>query len=241
MDAIDNQMEVESAFGSYGDAMAEEATANRWVRVDSGKMTQSVTDDMLLNWPDGFTAHAPPTVAPAPVPNSTSNISSLPTSCPPITPQRPQRKRCGPSNSSDYSSFDFVESSNPTTCLGGQACAGCDRLLKELPVSCSSCHRNYCRGCEDTPQVLNASCKLICGVCRRLNLPEAKEMSASYECAFSNRNSYSSTHGHAITSGFVCSHACATKGSCRHLDRRFPSGSSLACSSTHSQNGTAKA
>lgn len=142
MDAIDNQLEVESAFGSCGSAMAEEPTANRWVRVDGDKMlalmTQSVTDDMLLNWPDGFAAHASPIAAAVPVSNSTSNISSLPAS---IAPQPPQRRHCGPSTSSDYSTFDFVESSNLAACPevpGGLPCAGCDRLREESvsPVTC---------------------------------------------------------------------------------------------------------
>ncbi|KAM3172374.1 hypothetical protein ACTXT7_014672 [Hymenolepis weldensis] len=230
-DAIDNQLDVESGFGGYGNGFEVihhlRGAVNETMTASAAQlmMTQSATDDMLLNWPNLLASTpSPSSVGAPPFSNSsTSNISCLPEFQPPL-----RRKHCGPSISSDYSTFDFVETS-AVPC--GPLCSGCDRLL-EVSNSSITC-RCYCGNCADTPQVLNTCCKPICGVCHRRHFPEAKEMSASYECAFPSR---------ASTGGVVCSQPCGnTNGSCRNLERRFPSGSSLACSSAHSQNGTAKA
>ncbi|VDN96945.1 unnamed protein product [Rodentolepis nana] len=233
-DAIDNQLEVESGFGGYGNGFEvnhhlQGVINDSVTAAPQLLMTQSATDDMLLNWPT-MLASTPSSISVGvpPISNSlTSDISSLPEFQPPM-----RRKRCGPSTSSDYSTFDFVETSAVPS---GPSCSGCDRLLDVLnsSVTCSFCHRYYCGGCADTPQILNTCCKPICGVCHRRHFPEAREMSASYECTFPSRPS---------TSGTICSQSCGnTGGSCRNLEQRFPSGSSLACSSGHSQNGTAKA
>lgn len=84
------------------------------------QMTQSATDDILLNWPDGF------------APNNVVSYSFNP---PPL------RRHCCPSTSSDYSSFDVVESSALlaySSVPGGPVCSGCGSLLDGIvsPLSC---------------------------------------------------------------------------------------------------------
>ncbi|EUB64235.1 Myotubularin-related protein [Echinococcus granulosus] len=203
-------------------------------------MTQSATDDILLNWPDGFAPH---------------NVTSCTFNPPPL------RRRCCPSPSSDYSSFDVVESSALLAYSGvpgGPACGGCDSPLDGIlsPLPCGYCLRNFCGNCSETPRELN-NCKPICGACYRgcpFESIEARQLladsqtveegdvycrgyAAHLSCAPLPGSCTSSTTATAIS----CSSACADGGICRRLERRFPSGSPLTCSSAHSQNGTAKA
>ncbi|KAL5110043.1 Myotubularin-related protein 3 [Taenia crassiceps] len=202
-------------------------------------MTQSATDDILLNWPDGF------------APNNAISCSFNP---PPL------RRRCCPSTSSDYSSFDVVESSALLAYSGvpgGPVCGGCDSFLDGIVSSpCGYCLRSFCGNCSETPRELN-NCKPICGACYRKRLPEsnkarqsfadpqAEEEGNAYCRSYAVHQSCASRPGSCTSSTTVnaisCSPACTDGGICRRLERRFPSGSSLTCSSAHSQNGTAKA
>ncbi|VDK23140.1 unnamed protein product [Taenia asiatica] len=246
-DAIGNHQGVDD----YADCGGIYVRANGTAVKSHSLMTQSATDDMLLNWPDGF------------APDNGTSCAFNP----------PLRRHCCPSTSSDYSSFDVVESSALlaySSVPGGPVCGGCDSLLDGIvsPLPCgfvlgtgigysSYCLRSFCGNCSETPRELN-NCKPICGACHRGRLSEsnkARQPLADFQTGEEEGNAYcrgyavhqscvprpgsctSSTTANAIS----CSPACADGGICRRLERRFPSGSSLTCSSAHSQNGTAKA
>lgn len=98
-------------------------------------MVQSATDDILLNWSDGFAAAN----------NIGDTISS---SVPPRT--QSQRKHCGPSTSSDYSSFDVIDKSAMlaySAAPGGPVCSACDRLLPDdaSPYVCRFASSGFAR------------------------------------------------------------------------------------------------
>ncbi|VDM35409.1 unnamed protein product [Hydatigera taeniaeformis] len=229
-DAIDNHQGIDD----YPNCGVIYVRNNETPMKPHSLMTRSATDDILLNWPDGSASH---------------NANSC--SFNPL----PLRRHCCPSTSSDYSSFDVVESSALLAysgVSGGPVCGGCDNLDGVIP----SLPCGFCGNCSETLRDFN-NCKSICGTCDSGCLLESSETRQPVADSYSEEEENAYRRGYAAhlscaplpssctsrttPTAMPCSPACADGGMCRHLERRFPSGSSLTCSSAHSQNGTAKA
>ncbi|VDD81292.1 unnamed protein product [Mesocestoides corti] len=200
--------------------------------------TQPATDDGLLNWSEGFV--------------STATL--------------PRRHKYGPSTSSDVSSFDVVERSAVPSCSGSggePVCDGFDYTVGclispscgfvELSIRrnnscprCTVCHTmlRYGWTCPEASQRLS-TCKPSDCSCFHKHL---LDVNAPREILIRSPDTVldGMYRSHTLTSTSTSSSSsCVESNTCRRVDRRFSSGSSLnACrnrSSGHSQNGTAKA